>query len=461
MAARKGATPDAILGLGAVELRDRLARGALRVVDLAQACLDRIAAEEPRVQAWTWLDGDHVMAQARALDAHRTAGRAVGPLHGLPVGLKDVIDTARIPTANGTVLDAGRVPAADAFLVERLKAAGAIIMGKTVSTELAFLHPGKTRNPHDIEHTPGGSSSGSAAAVAAGMVPLAIGTQTGGSVIRPAAYCGVVGFKPTFGAIPRTGVLVQSPSLDTLGVFARSVEDAALVAEVLFGHHPADRATQPSPHPRLLETASAPPPVVPTLAFVRPPGWDAADEQTKAAFAELTEVLGERCFEAMLPNAFDEAVAIRERINFAEMAKFFYSYERRGREQLSPIMRETLDIGKAIPARDYIAALDWPDVLHAGLGEIFDRCDAIVTPATPSPAPAGLASTGSSVFNGLWTLCGTPAVTVPLLAGESGLPMGVQLVGRRGDDARLLRTARWLSEWVAASENNSVELKSA
>lgn len=457
MDARASAGTNPILGLGAVELRNRLARGALRAVDVAQACLDRIATEEPRVQAWAWLDGDHVMAQARALDARRASGRAIGPLHGLPVGLKDIIDTVRIPTANGTALDDGRVPIADAFVVERLKAAGAIIMGKTVATELAFLHPGKTRNPHDPERTPGGSSSGSAAAVAAGMVPLAIGTQTGGSVIRPAAYCGVVGFKPTFGAIPRTGVLVQSPTLDTIGVFARSVVDAALVADVLFGFHAADRATQSTPDPRLLETASTAPPVVPTLAFVRPPGWDEADDDTKAAFAELVDVLGDRCFEAVLPPAFAEASTIRERINFAEMAKFYYPYERRGRNGLSLVLRDALDAGKGIPARDYIAALDWPDILNAGLEEIFQRCDAIITPATPGAAPLGLASTGSSVFNGLWTLCGTPAVTLPLLNTDTDLPMGVQLVGRRGDDARLLRTAQWLSEWLTSAETMGAE----
>jgi aspartyl-tRNA(Asn)/glutamyl-tRNA(Gln) amidotransferase subunit A len=439
-----------VLGLSAVELRDRLAKGALRATDLAQACLDQIAAIEPQVEAWAWLDSDHVLDQARALDAHRTSGRAIGPLHGLPVALKDIIDTARIPTANGTVIDAGRVPTADAFVVERLKAAGAIVMGKTVATELAFMHPGKTRNPHNRDHTPGGSSSGSAAAVAAAMVPLAIGTQTGGSVIRPAAYCGVVGFKPTFGAIPRTGILTQSPSLDTVGVFARTLEDAALLAEVLFGHHAADRATQPSPTPRLLDTALSAPPVTPTLAFVRPPGWDTADDQTGMAMRELTEALGEQCFEALLPNAFDEADAIRERINYAEMAKYYFPFERRGREQLSEVLQAAMDTGKAILARDYIAALDWPDVLHAGLAEIFDRCDAILAPAAPGPAPAGLSSTGSSIFNGLWTLCGTPAVTVPLLEADSGLPMGVQLIGRRGDDARLLRTARWLAARVAS-----------
>jgi aspartyl-tRNA(Asn)/glutamyl-tRNA(Gln) amidotransferase subunit A len=192
------------------------------------------------------------------------------------------------------------------------------------------------------------------------------------------------------------------------------------------------------------------PPVTPTLAFVRPPGWDTADDQTGMAMRELTEALGEQCFEALLPNAFDEADAIRERINYAEMAKYYFPFERRGREQLSEVLQAAMDTGKAILARDYIAALDWPDVLHAGLAEIFDRCDAILAPAAPGPAPAGLSSTGSSIFNGLWTLCGTPAVTVPLLEADSGLPMGVQLIGRRGDDARLLRTARWLAARVAS-----------
>lgn len=454
MAARKPAGPDPILVLSAVELRDRMARGALSAVVLAEACLAQIAAREPQIQAWAWLDGEHVLRQARALDAHRTSGRAIGPLHGLPVAVKDIIDTARIPTANGTVLDAGRVPTADAFVVERLKAAGAVIMGKTVTTELAFLHPGKTRNPHDTDHTPGGSSSGSAAAVATGMVPFAIGTQTGGSIIRPAAYCGIVGFKPTFGAIPRTGILAQSPSLDTVGVFARTCEDAALLAEVLFGHDAKDRSTTPSPPPRLLDTAMSAPPVTPTLAFVRPPQWETADEQTQAAFGQLTEMLGEQCFEAALPNAFDDAAAIRERINHAEMAKCYFAFERRGRGQLSETLQSALDAGKAIPARDYIAALDWPDVLHAGLAEIFDRCDAILAPAAPGAAPSALAGTGSSIFNGLWTLCGTPAVTVPLLTADSGLPMGVQLIGRRGDDARLLRTARWLVGRVASEQEH-------
>jgi Asp-tRNA(Asn)/Glu-tRNA(Gln) amidotransferase A subunit family amidase len=439
---------EAATSLGAVELRDRLASGALRAVEVVEAYLSRIAAREPEVQAWAWLDGDHAMEQARALDRHRESGRAIGPLHGLPVGLKDIIDTARIPTENGCALDRGRVPLRDAAVVERLKAAGAIVMGKTVSTELAFLHPGKTRNPHNAGHTPGGSSSGSAAAVAAGMVPLAVGTQTGGSVIRPAAFCGVTGFKPTFGAIPRRGILMQSPTLDTVGVFAADPQGAALIAEALFGHDAGDPATSPAPHPRLLDCVLKRAPVKPTFAFVRPPGWDEAEAETKDAFAELVAALGEQVFEVELPRAFEAAAAERQRINFAEMARHYHRYGRDGADLLSPETLGALREGNETSARDYLAALDWKPVLNAAVAEILERCDAILCPAAPGPAPVGLASTGSAIFNGLWTFCGTPAVTVPILSAGNGLPMGVQLVGRIGDDARLLRTAQWLSDWA-------------
>ncbi|MBL4916159.1 amidase [Szabonella alba] len=445
----KRVTAQSLLALGAVELRDRLARGALSAVELVEACLERIAELEPQVQAWAWLDGDHALAQARALDARRQSGRAIGPLHGLPVGVKDIIDTKGIPTANGFAVDAGRVPSEDAVVVARLKAAGAIIMGKTVTTEGAFLHPGKTRNPHDPAHTPGGSSAGSAAAVAALMVPLAIGTQTGGSVIRPAAYCGVVGFKPSFGLIPRTGILTQSPHLDTVGVFALTVAGAALLAEALAGHDTRDPATEPLPAPRLVTTAGARVPVAPTFAMVSLPEGGLACSETSAAMEELAASLGDQVFQTPLPNAFDEAAAIRQRINFAEMAKFYFHVERRGPDLLSDEMRAALEEGKSILARDYLAALDWREVLNAGLDEIFDRCDAILCPATPTAAPEGLSSTGSAVFNGLWTLCGTPAITLPLFHAESGLPMGLQMVARRGDDARLLRNANWMLRHVA------------
>ena len=436
---------DRNLALGATTLRDRLADGSLRAGELARECL--AAAEAGRdLEAWAWLDPDYVATQAEALDAFRASGRSIGPLHGLPVGIKDIIDTAGVPTENGTVLDAGRKPEKDAYVVTRLKQAGPLIMGKTATAELAFLGPPKTRNPHNPDHTPGGSSSGSAAVVAAGMVPLAIGTQTGGSVIRPAAFCGVVGYKPTFGAIPRTGVLSQSPSLDTVGVFARSVEDAALLADTLFGYDEGDSASKLAPAPRLLDIARTDPPMTPNLAFVRQPAWDTADQDTRDAFGELGEALDPICDEIGLPGAFGEAIRQREIVNFAEMAKNFHGYAARGADRLSAEMQAALQEGNGIPARDYLAACDWPEVLNAGLEAFFDRYDVIVTPAAPGPAPKGLQSTGSSAFNGIWTLCGTPAITLPLLQATDGLPMGVQLVGRRGDDARLLRTARWLAQ---------------
>lgn len=440
----------AVLGLEAVEMRDRLASGALRAVDLVRACLARISELESQVGAWAWIDEGHALAQAERLDQWRQSGRSLGPLHGLPVGLKDVIDTKGIPTENGTPIDAGRVPAEDAWIVARLRAAGAIILGKTVTTECAFLHPGRTRNPHNLDHTPGGSSQGSAAAVAAGMVPLAIGTQTGGSVIRPAAFCGIVGMKPTFGMIPRTGILMQSPTLDTVGVFARSVAGCALLAEVLAGHDPADLATEPLPRPHLLDTALAAPPLTPVFAFLKLPGWDRADPQTTVAVQELAAFLGDQCFEVTVPG-LEEAAAIRRRINVAEMAKCYYAMERRGRDRMSDVLKTAMDEGKAVLARDYIAALDWPKVLNAAMAQIFARCDAILCPAAPGPAPAGLQDTGDAIFNGLWTLTGMPAVTLPVFQSTDGLPMGIQIVGRRGDDARLLRTARWLAAHLETS----------
>jgi Asp-tRNA(Asn)/Glu-tRNA(Gln) amidotransferase A subunit family amidase len=439
---------DAIIALDAVTLRDRIASGALSAVEVTEAFLAQIAAREPEVQAWAWHYPDHALTQARALDAYRKTGRALGPLHGLPVGLKDVIATTRIPTQNGTPLDEGHVAKEDSYVAARLKAAGAVIMGKTTTTELAFLNPAKTSNPHNPSHTPGGSSAGSAAAVAAGMVPLAIGTQTGGSVIRPASFCGTVGFKPSFGAIPRTGVTMQSHTLDTVGVFARTPLEAALFADQLFGYDPSDAATQPAPVPRLFETAQTEPPLKPVFALLKPPGWDTADPQMRAAMEELAEALGDQVFEASLPSAYNDAGDLRARINFAEMSKYYWRYKRDGWESLSGHIQGAITAGEAISARDYLAALDWREVLYAGLNEIFERADAILCPAAPGPAPADLTTTGDAIFNGLWTYVGTPAITIPAFTAENDMPMGIQLVGARNNDARLLRSANWLWNWL-------------
>ncbi len=446
---------EALADLTAGALLPRLAKGDVQATELVDACLSRISEREPEVQAWAFLNADFARAQARSADEHRARGRPIGPLHGLPVGIKDIIDTKGVPTENGTPLDAGRRPGDDAVLVSKLREAGAIIMGKTVTTELAYFAPGKTRNPHDPERTPGGSSSGSAAAVAAGMVPLAVGTQTTGSVIRPAAFCGVVGFKPTFGLIPRGGVVTQAPHLDTVGVFGRSVEDAAMLAERLSGYDPRDPATSAIPSPPLKTTATSSPPLAPNFAFVKSPVWEQAEEATKEAFRELTQFLGGNCDEVSLPSPFGEGHGIHRTIMLAELAKNFGPYYHRGKDQLSPQMRAAVEEGRSILAHDYMAACDWIEVLNAGLAEIFDRYDAILTPAAPGEAPLGLDATGNPAFCALWTLCGTPAVTLPLLQGEHGLPMGVQLVGPRHDDGRLLRSANWLMKQVTEESDGT------
>jgi Asp-tRNA(Asn)/Glu-tRNA(Gln) amidotransferase A subunit family amidase len=445
----------ALADLPATELRARLARGEVRAVDLVGAFCDRIAASDGEVRAWAWHDRERVLREARAADALRASGLPAAALNGLPVGVKDIIDTAGIPTENGTPLDAGRVPRTDATVAARLRAAGAVIMGKTVTTELAFMHPAATTNPAAPGHTPGGSSSGSAAAVAAGHVPFAIGTQTGGSVIRPAAFCGIVGYKPTFGTIPRTGILPQSPALDTVGVFARTVADAALLVDALAGFDPGDPATAPIAPPRLLDIATARPPVAPDFAFLRPPGWDDADAEMRAGLEELAAFLGPRCFEAPLPADFLDAAEARVCVNLAEMAWCYAPYEARGASLLSAEVHGAMARGREIPAPDYLAALELRPRLLAAAEEILARADAIIVPAAPGPAPAGLGSTGDPIFNGLWTLMGVPAVSLPLLETGDGRPMGVQLIGRRGDDGRLLRTASWLMDRVSRGKEAS------
>ncbi len=255
-----------LASLGAVDLAVAIAEGRYSSEQVVEACLARIEAVDPEIEAWAFLDPEHARAQAKQADRQRRSGRPIGPLHGVPVGVKDIVDTRDMPTGNGTVLDAERRPRRDAAIVARLRAAGAVILGKTVTTELAYYAPGKTKNPHDPTRTPGGSSSGSAAAVASGMVPVAVGTQTNGSVIRPAAFCGTVGYKPTYGLIPRTGVLAQSFHLDTIGTFGRSVADAAMLADCLIGHDDGDRATAPTAAQNLLASASARPPLPPMFA---------------------------------------------------------------------------------------------------------------------------------------------------------------------------------------------------
>jgi Asp-tRNA(Asn)/Glu-tRNA(Gln) amidotransferase A subunit family amidase len=436
--------------MSATDAARAIAEGAVGSEQLVEACLARIRAAEPGVQAWQFLDPAHALTQARARDADRREGRATGPLHGVPVGIKDIIDTADMPTEDGTVLHAGRMPDRDATVVAMLRAAGAVILGKTVTTECATYFPGKTCNPHNPEHTPGGSSSGSAAAVAAGMVPLALGSQTNGSVIRPAAFCGVYGFKPTHGLIPRHGIMKLSRTLDHVGVFARTLEDIALLGEQLVGHDERDPDTRPRARIPFSAVAAEEPPLPPQLAFVKGPAWERAEVETKEAFAELVAELGDRVVEVSLPEATQRALDWHRTIMEAEMAANLDREWEQGRDKLSESLRTRLARGREVSALDYQIALARIPLLQDGFGEIFERCDAIVTPAAAGTAPKGLASTGDPSFCTLWTFLGMPAISLPLMQGANGLPLGVQLVGPRHDDARLLRTARWLAAQVAA-----------
>jgi Asp-tRNA(Asn)/Glu-tRNA(Gln) amidotransferase A subunit family amidase len=436
--------------LSASEAARAVASGALSAVQLVEACLARIREVEPSVQAWAFLDEQHALAQARARDADRAEGRATGPLHGVPVGIKDIIDTTDMPTEDGTVLHAGRRPDRDAAVVAQLRTAGAVILGKTVTTECATYAPGKTRNPHDPTRTPGGSSSGSAAAVAAGMVSLAIGTQSNASIIRPASFCGVYGFKPTHGLISRHGILKLSRALDCVGVFARSLDDIALVAEQLTGFDENDLDTQPRARIPLRATLASEPPLTPRVALVKTPVWGRADESTRQAFDELAEVLGAQCEEYPLPDSVAQAWDWHRTIMEAEMALNLDVEYEKGRDRLSESLRSQLARGREISALAYQQARAKVPRLIEGFDALFANFDAIVTPATLGTAPP-LESTGDPAFGTLWTLAGMPAVSLPLMHGPDGLPLGVQLVGKRHDDARLLRTARWLQAQVLSA----------
>lgn len=380
------------------------------------------------MHAFAHLDPERVLAQARELDR----GAVRGPLHGLPLGVKDVIDTFDAPTEYGSPIYRGHRPAADAGCVAMARALGALVLGKTVSTEFATFPPGPTANPHNPAHTPGGSSSGSAAAVADRMLPLAYGTQTGGSVIRPAAFCGAVGYKPSFGTLPRNGVKLLADSLDTVGIFARSAEDAALLVAALTG-----RAGLPIGH-----TVPAP-----RLAVCRTPQWPAAQPETMALFEELAGQLvrgGAYVGRLELPAPFAGLEAAQGTIWEYEMARNLADELRRHAERIREPLRGQLLAGWKIPAERYDAAKALARDCRRLLSDAFADYDALVVPAAPGEAPRGLAATGNPVFNRIWTLLHVPAVTIPWASGPNGLPLGVQVVGRVGDDARALACAHWM-----------------
>jgi Asp-tRNA(Asn)/Glu-tRNA(Gln) amidotransferase A subunit family amidase len=436
--------------LSATEALTAMASGELTSEQLVRDCIARIAARDRDVEAWAHFDPEAAMSAAQSCDAARRSGAPLGLLAGIPVAIKDVIDTVDFPTENGTPVFAGRRPASDASVVAQLKAAGAIIFGKTVTTELAFFGPGKTKNPHDPSRTPGGSSSGSAAAVADFQVPLALGTQTAGSLIRPASYCGVIGFKPTFGAISRTGVLPQSAPLDTIGGYARSVSDIALLCDAMSAYDKTDPDMTAGPRRSLLSQVRDAVTRAPRIAFVKSPAWPNADADARSAYENFASEFGSgaEIVEVALPSEFDGSLRLQQIVQFSDIAKNYGPIADAHPDRVSSKLKEIIAEGRTFSKADYAAARAEADPLYERLVNTLQSYDVIMTPAAPGIALQGLGATGSPMFNALWTYLGMPCISLPLLSVEA-MPLGVQLVGRRGEDGHLLRVANWLDHAVA------------
>ncbi len=421
-----------LLALDAWQLSTLLTRRELKAEALVRACLERITEREGAVHAFTALDPDAVLATARALDA----GPVRGLLHGLPIGVKDLFDTADLATTYGSSIYAGYRPRADASPVALCRQAGALVLGKTVSTEFAYFTPGPTRNPHNTAHTPGGSSSGSAAAVADRMLPLALGTQTAGSIIRPAAYCGVVGFKPSLGRVASGGVKSLSPTMDIVGGFGRSVRDVSLLGAVLT----CDARLSGW---RDLSTSDSP-----RIGFFQTPAWPQADADVQRAWAQATRILSVQakdCQDVTTPFNFGDLIQLQKDVMTFEMARAL-SHERiHHRARLSAPLNSLLDDGMAMTGEQHAANLSTVAQWRQRIDALFECHDVLLTPSTTGIAPEGTA-TGDPLFCRSWSILGLPSVHLPFTTGHKGLPVGLQLVGRFGQDHHLLAAAQWVQE---------------
>jgi len=445
--------PALFQGISTLDLIRSLQTGEQKAQDVCELVLQGIQQTDSNLRAFTSVVPKLVLEAAQTLDTLRLSGRPLGPLHGMPVVLSDLIDTQQQLTANGTKLDAARQVTNDAAVVERLKANGAILLGKTTISELGVVTPPETVHPMSVEHRPGNSASGAAATIAAGLAPMGVSLESCGSVLRPAAYCGIYGMQPSHGSISRRGILPLVPTLDVVGLLGRSLADLALLGDVLYGYDAQDSSTRLGVAPRLLETCLSRVPVKPTLAFVDLP-YAQPDDETQAALAELEDVLGDQAFRMELPPLFEEGQVAHDLIVKAELSRTLRHYWNRGKDGLSEALQQLLAEGAEIRAKEYLEALDWIKVLRSGLEEILQRCDAFVVPATLGTAPRLDDPEESTRFQDLWNLCGMPVLSVPLFQSTSGMPLGVQLVGPPAGEARLLRTARWLEATVRGESSS-------
>ena len=430
--------------LSALEIIEKTKKGEISSLEVAKSFIDRIEKFESKIKAWAFFDKKFFLERAQEKDDWRLSGKPLGPLHGLPVAIKDIFKTEDMPTQYGTAIRENYQSRDDAKVVSILRSAGAIIMGKTVTTELAYFDPGKTTNPHDYSRTPGGSSSGSAAAVASFMAPLAIGSQTNGSTIRPASYCGVVGYKPTYGLVSRDGVLRQSFLLDQVGVIARNVEDVALCSSVIIKKDLEDKSTISFPTEDFLNRVQAKPFFEPQLIFIATSKWKNLDEDAKKDFEKFLKKIDKQVTVYSNPSYFEKIFDYHKIIHETDMAYNFLSTYEKHKKKIGKKMIEAIERGLSYKAKDYAEAVDQMAIIYDTFKEAFHHYHAIITPSTTGYPPKGLSYTGSPELCTTWTYLGMPAITLPLIEGSGKLPLGVQLVGEKLDDARLLQTANWL-----------------
>jgi len=435
-----------IFNLTITELAHQLREGQISSVDACLQYIERIEKFEKDVKAWAHFSKKLLLEKALDADVYRKSGKPLGALHGLPIAVKDIIGTIDMPTECGTTIRKKISSSQESEVVNLLKIEGAIVMGKTETTELAYFHPGKTTNPHDYTRTPGGSSSGSAAAVAAHMAPLSIGSQTNGSIIRPASYCGVVGYKPSYGLISRSGVLRQSDKLDHIGVFGKTVEDVALLAKVLIKKDLYDVSTIYYSTEEMINVCKKGPIFEPKFIFYKTKNWKNIDKESQKSFELLIKTFKKNIEVFDTPSYFDDIPRYHKVIHETDMANNFQKYYKKSKKKLSKEMISAIERGLKYSAKEYADAIDFMKQSYKSYSDVFADYHGVLTPATTGVAPKGLKSTGSPEFCTVWTYMGLPTISLPLLTGANNLPLGVQLIGDKLDDLRFLGVANWLEK---------------
>ena len=435
-----------IFSLSLEELAKKIKDAQLTSVEVCEKYIERIDKFEKDVKAWAHFDKKVLLEKANEADDHRRSGKPVGPLHGVPIAVKDIIGTVDMPTECGTIIRKGKSYSQNAEIIDLLHASGAIVMGKTATSELAYLGPPATTNPHDKDRTPGGSSSGSAATVASFMAPASVGSQTGGSVIRPASYCGVVGYKPSYGLISRNGVLRTSYSLDQIGMFGRKVEDVAMLAKVLIKKDKYDLATIHYSTENILTETKKGPIFEPKFIFYKTDHWKIIDKKSRESFEYFIKSFKKNIEIFDTPSYFKDIHKYHQIIHETDLANNFSVYFQKFKKKLSKYMQDAISNGNKYTAKEYAEAIDFMKRSYESYEEVFEDYHGVLSPSSPGVAPKGLKSTGTAEFNKVWSYLGTPCISLPLLEGENNLPLGVQLIGNKYDDHRFLGVANWLEK---------------